>query len=230
MKPSVLASVLLGVMLGVAAAGFAVRPALDRDRAPRRIDLAAAVPKRFEGWSELPASTAQVVNPQTQALLDKLYSQVLTRTYVNADGYRIMLSVAYGDDQRGGLEAHRPEVCYPAQGFALLANQPLLLDTRFGPIAARRLDTQLGPRREPVTYWFAMGDQAVGNRLDARWVELRLALSGQVPHGLLFRVSSIDGDKERAYAQQRDFVDALLGAVAGPDRLTLSGLAGAATP
>ena len=25
--------------------------------------------------------------------------------------------MAYGDDQRGGLQAHRPEVCYPAQGF-----------------------------------------------------------------------------------------------------------------
>ena len=27
--------------------------------------------------------------------------------------------MAYGDDQRGGLQAHRPEVCYPAQGFKL---------------------------------------------------------------------------------------------------------------
>lgn len=49
----------------------------------------------------------QVVNPQTQELLDKLYSQILTRTYVNAKGYRIMLSLAYGSDQRGALQAHK---------------------------------------------------------------------------------------------------------------------------
>jgi EpsI family protein len=39
--------------------------------------------------------------------------------YVNASGYRIMLSLAYGSDQRGALQAHKPEVRYPAQGFTL---------------------------------------------------------------------------------------------------------------
>ena len=60
-----------------------------------------------------------MVNPQTQELLDKLYSEVLTRVYVNASGYRIMRSLAYGFDQRGAMQAHMPEVCYPAQGFIL---------------------------------------------------------------------------------------------------------------
>lgn len=217
-------------MVAVAALGFTVRPTTESGRTVKAIDLASAVPTRFDDWVELPASTAQVVNPQTQALLDKLYSQVLTRTYVNADGYRIMVSVAYGDDQRGGLEAHRPEVCYPAQGFTLLGNQASLLQTRFGGIEARQLDTKLGPRREPVTYWFTMGDEAVRSRLDMRWIELRMALSGQVPHGVLFRVSSIDGDKERAYRQQQAFVDALLGAVTGANRARLSGLSATSAP
>jgi len=51
--------------------------------------------------------------------LDKLYSQILNRVYVNATGYRIMLLLAYGSDQHGSLQADKPEVCYPAQGFAL---------------------------------------------------------------------------------------------------------------
>jgi EpsI family protein len=55
----------------------------------------------------------------TQKLRDELYSQFLNRVYVNATGYRIMLLLAYGSDQHGSLQADKPEVCYPAQGFAL---------------------------------------------------------------------------------------------------------------
>ena len=83
------------------------------------ISLATMIPKQFGDWREAPLRYAQVVNPQAQELLDKLYTEVLSRTYVNSDGYYIMLSLAYGSDQRGALQAHKPEVCYPAQGFTL---------------------------------------------------------------------------------------------------------------
>ena len=56
------------------------------------------VPKRFGDWREEPLRLMQVVNPQTQELLDKLYSEILTRVYVNSSGYRIMLSLAYGSE------------------------------------------------------------------------------------------------------------------------------------
>jgi len=65
-------------------------------------------------WREDPQRIVQVVDPQTRELLDKLYSETLSRTYVNANGYRIMLSLAYGSDQRDSLQVHKPEVCYPA--------------------------------------------------------------------------------------------------------------------
>ena len=111
--------VLAALMCGASVAGIAARPS---DRAAdngHAISLEAIVPGHFGDWGELPDQSAQIVNPQTKELLDKIYSQVLTRAYVNKEGYRIMLSMAYGDDQRGGLQAHRPEVCYPAQGFTL---------------------------------------------------------------------------------------------------------------
>ena len=53
-----------------------------------------------------------------------------------------MLSMAYGDDQRGGLQAHRPEVCYPAQGFKLGKVEDGSLSTSFGNIEVRRLDDE----------------------------------------------------------------------------------------
>ena len=167
---------------------------------------------------------AQVVNPQTEALIKTLYSQVLSRTYVNKEGYRIMLSMAYGDDQRGGLQAHRPEVCYPAQGFKLGRTEDGSLATSFGTIEVRRLTTTLGPRDEPVTYWLTVGDQVIKNKFDKRMAEIRLGLTGQIPDGLLFRISSIDNDTQRAFAMQQQFAAALLADVPAPTRKRLSGL------
>jgi EpsI family protein len=216
--------VLAGLMVLAAGGGIAARPSVKAsDGAPRYV-LEDIVPQQFGQWRELPEQGAQVVNPQTQQLLDKLYSQILTRTYVNEAGYRIMLSVAYGDDQRGALQAHKPEVCYPAQGFTLLSNVQAPLNTPFGDIATRRLNTRMGARQEPVTYWFTVGDRAVKNKLEKRMVEIRLGLTGQVPDGLLFRVSSIDPSPDRAFDEQDKFVTALLESVNPKNRMRLSGL------
>ena len=172
----------------------------------------------FGDWIELPEQSGQVVNPQTKELLDKLYSQVLTRTYVNKQGYRIMLSMAYGDDQRGGLQAHRPEVCYPAQGFKLGKVEDGALPTAFGNIEVRRLTTSLGARNEPVTYWLTVGDQVIRNKFEKRMAEIRLGLTGQIPDGLLFRVSSIDTDTRRAFAMQQKFAADMMAAVPAETR------------
>lgn len=221
--------VLAGLMALAAVGGIAARPTAKPPGSAPSYILEDTVPKQFGDWKLLPQAGAQVVNPQTQQLLDKLYSQILTRTYVNGQGYRIMLAMAYGDEQRGDLQAHKPEVCYPAQGFKLHSNDPAELATPFGGIAARRLSTSLGPRQEPVTYWFTMGDTAVKSKFQQRMVEVRMGLTGQVPDGLLFRVSSIDESSERAYRMHDAFVGDLLKAVSPRDRLRLSGL-GSANP
>jgi EpsI family protein len=224
MKPLHTALILAALMGGASFAGFAARPsvkAIDRGNA---IVLETAVPRGFGEWTELVDQKAQVVNPQTEALIKTLYSQVLSRTYVNKEGYRIMLSMAYGDDQRGGLQAHRPEVCYPAQGFKLGRTEDGSLATSFGAIEVRRLTTTLGPRDEPVTYWLTVGDQVIKNTFDKRIAEIRLGLTGQIPDGLLFRVSSIDRDPERAFALQQKFAADLLAAVPAETRRQLSGL------
>jgi EpsI family protein len=193
------------------------------DRGPA-VDLEGMVPRQFGGWREEVQPVAHVINPQTRELLDKLYSQILSRTYVNAEGYRIMLSIAYGHDQRAELQAHKPEVCYPAQGFTLQSLTAAVLDTQFGGIPATRLLTTMGQRKEPVTYWFTVGDSAIQSALQKRVVELRYGLTGQIPDGMLFRVSSIDGDPARAFYSQDEFVKQLLDAVPPADRVRLSGL------
>lgn len=222
--------VLAGLMLASAVAGLNARPESRPPGSAPRYVLEDTVPTQFGDWRVLPEQGGLVVNPQTQELLDKLYSQLLTRTYVNGSGYQIMLSLAYGDEQRGNLQAHKPEVCYPAQGFALHSNEEALIPTAFGDIAARQLDTSRGAREEPVTYWFTAGDTQVRNKLELRMVEIKMGLTGEIPDGLLFRVSSIDGSPKRAFEMHEEFVAALLQAVTPVDRKRLSGLGSGAAP
>jgi EpsI family protein len=216
--------VMAALMGGTAAAAYALRPGRHPVERGAQIDLEKLIPSQFGPWRQEAQAVAQVINPQTKELLDKLYNQILNRTYVAGADRRVMLSLAYGGDQRGSLEAHKPEVCYPAQGFRLLDERDGALATPFGSIPVRRLNTSMGPRVEPLTYWFTMGETLVQSRWDKRLVELRLALTGQIPDGLLFRVSSIDRDPERAWRVQQEFVTDLLGALGPAERARLTGL------
>jgi EpsI family protein len=215
-------ALMAALMCGTAAAAYALRPG--RRPTGAQVDLETLIPARFGAWQQETQSYAQVINPQTQELLNKLYNQILSRTYVAGPDRRVMLSLAYGGDQRGSLEAHKPEVCYPAQGFKLIDQRDGTLATPFGSIPVRRLNTSMGPRIEPLTYWFTMGETLVQSRWDKRMVELRLALTGQIPDGLLFRVSSIDGNPERAWQVQQEFVTDLLAALGPAERTRLAGL------
>jgi len=228
MKLGITALALAALMCGASVASISIRQGVlvgEKEPGSFGIKLETAVPEKFGDWVALTGQPQQVVNPQTKALLDSLYSQILTRTYVHKDGYRIMLSMAYGDDQRGGLQAHRPEVCYPAQGFKVSSKVDGRLPTEYGAIEVRRLTTSLGLRREPVTYWLTVGDQVIRNNFDKRLAEFRFAFTGQIPDGLLFRVSSIDDDPARAFAMQQRFAADMMSTVSAETRRKLSGLA-----
>jgi EpsI family protein len=191
------------------------------------LSLEAMIPARIGDWRE--QHFEHVINPQERERLDKLYSDTLSRTYVNSSGYMIMLSLAHGRDQRGDLEAHMPEFCYPANGFTLHRSESGQLATPFGEIPVRRLLMSRGTREEPVTYWFTFGTELIsldqaGRRLRRRLIEFRYAITGRIPDGLLFRVSSIDRDQSRANQLQDQFVNDLLRVLSPPERKRLSGL------
>jgi EpsI family protein len=206
------ALLLSGCMLGLSALAAAARHRASQGQSAEPPKLAQNIPQIFGAWKVLDAP-AQIINPQTQQVLDAIYSEIVARTYVNNQGYAVMLSVAYGNDQRGGLEAHRPEVCYPAQGFTVHAQGDASIDTSQGPLAVRQLRTSLGARIEPVMYWFAMADTVNATAFDKRMVQLRTTLTGAIPDGILLRVSSIDADAARAWRTQTTFVSALLDAM-----------------
>jgi EpsI family protein len=194
-------------MLLTAVAASLLTPRVHLSDRLGHLNLEADVPQQLGPWQLDRSGPASVVNPQTAEVLNKIYSQTLARTYINPQGYRIMLSVAYGGDQRDAMQVHYPEVCYPAQGFSVLQNRVDRIALVKNSIPVRRLETSLGnQRKEPVTYWITVGEHVVQGDLNKKWIEMSYGLKGLIPDGLLFRVSSIDADTAQAFRWQDQFV------------------------
>ncbi|HUP28875.1 MAG TPA: exosortase B [Usitatibacter sp.] len=204
-----------GVAIGLLMAGTALAvPSLKPVAAPGpAVDLESVIPTSFAGWRLDPDEAQVAVAPDVQARLDRLYRQIVSRTYVNAQGERMMVTVAHGGDQSDALKAHRQEVCYSAQGFTIhrLAHGELSSAGRTIPVT--RFVAVQGERVEPVTYWFTMGDRVVLGRVERLRVQLENGFAGRIPDGMLVRVSSLSADPAAAFASQQSFVSALTAAV-----------------
>jgi EpsI family protein len=214
------------LMLSAAGASVLLKPtAFLADQLPK-IDLERQIPRVFGTWRFEETDSARVVNPQAETLTNRLYNQLMTRTYVDmSSGERVMVSIAYGKNQTDSLQVHRPEGCYPAQGFTLHSVAPGRLQTRLGAIPVRRLETSLGTARpEPVTYWTTIGKHSVMTHIDKKLYEIRYSLSGMIADGLLFRISSISADSAAAFATHERFVRDLLSELPSSQLARLAGL------
>ena len=213
------------LMLLISAAGTLLRPSIMLADELPAVDLETLVPQQFGDWHVEQLYSAPVINPQQQETLERIYSQTLSRTYVNGQGYRIMLSVAYGRNQSKSLELHSPEICYPAQGFTVLHKEPAVLVLSGHNVPGIHLETSMGARHEPLTYWNVIGDQITTNMLSKRLVDLGYSVRGRIADGILMRVSSIDADNHNAYAQQARFSNDLALAITPPFRNRFIGAA-----
>lgn len=229
MKRMPLASVFMALLM-VSSAALAVVLKPDQklvDELPP-LSLEDAIPKSFGDWRVDPTMVPIDPSPDLQANLDEIYSQLLARTYVNAEGERIMLSIAYGANQSGdGSQVHRPEFCYTAQGFQVMANNVGSLVTQYGSLPVRRLLAVQGRRNEPITYWITVGDKATLPGLSRKVEQLAYGLTGKIPDGMLVRVSSISSKSDSAYQLQEKFIRDMLQSMDTKDRLRVAGRFGA---
>jgi EpsI family protein len=207
------------LMCGAAIAGVSARPDIEE----QANFLESTVPRTFGEWRVL-EERALIISPAIEKKLGEIYREWLSRTYVNATGDQVMLSMARSGNQIGIQQAHVPDICYPAQGFEIAGVKEGELPTTYGPIPVTRLTATMGARHEPVTYWLTMADQVVKTRLDKRIAQARAFLTGESPGGLLFRVSSIDRNSERGFAIQQKFVADMMASVSPEARRKLSGL------
>jgi EpsI family protein len=197
-------------MLASAAASVMLKPSEKvADQGPS-FQLEAAIPATFGEWKIDSSITPVIPSPDVKANLDRTYDQMVNRTYVNGNGQLMMLSIAYGSVQNLKLRTHRQEVCYRAQGFSVDQVRAAIIPVLGKQIPATHMFAVQGRRKEPVTYWFTMGDQVVRSYISRQVAQLKYAFSGYVPDGFLVRVSSFSAEPELAYPFQVKFADELM--------------------
>lgn len=202
-----------------AVSALALRPTQRAAETLPPIELQKQVPKSFSGWQIDNSIVPILPDPSVQAKLNEIYNQVLARTYVDGRGQRVMLSIAYGADQASDSTAvHRPEFCYSAQGFVVRDLGVETLTVSAKELRVRRLMGSIGARQEPITYWVTLNDQAVMPGVQRKLQQIRLGLSGQIPDGLLFRVSTIGADTKAGFETQQRFIVDLASAMPEPVR------------
>ena len=215
--PAVDRPVLLGrrhVLIGgamLAASGLAVA------RTPKAY-AAPIAKKRFQSW--VPDTVGRwnfvrasgVVLPPPDALVDRLYNNLVTRVYEAPDSPPMMLLIAYSNTQDGMLQIHRPEVCYPVGGYLLSPTASSSLHLGGRAVQANKFSAVGPDRTEQVLYWTRIGDA-----FPRSWTEQRLAvakanIAGRIPDGAMMRVSLIGNDLDAAEPVlegfARDFVAA----------------------
>ena len=108
-----------------------------------RVSLDSLLPIQFGDWKIEVNGYQSVVNPQAQEFINQLYSETLSRTYVNSEGRRVMLSLAYGADQSHDNQIHKPEVCYPAQGFQIISRKKDMVRMADRDLPVMRVTTEI---------------------------------------------------------------------------------------
>lgn len=184
--------------LGLAAASGIAQARLPVPVAPRIGEdrFTALIPNKVGAFNF--DSESGLVLPPSDALSDRLYDNLVTRTYSNAAGQVVMLLIAYNNKQDGVLQIHRPEICYPAGGYALTEVMPIDVPlTQATMLPGQIFGAESEARNEIVLYWTRVGEKFPRRWLEQRWAVAEANLQGVVPDGVLARVSTIGNDLGR---------------------------------
>jgi EpsI family protein len=188
-------SIVLGAtMLATAAAVLVLQPEpLPANSQPV---LAQTVPTAFGDWREVSA-VAEQVDPGKSAedpSMDRPYDDILMRAYGNSRGDVVLLTLAYGRNQRQEVKIHRPDVCYTAQGFQLVSRSRVSFPvTGIGgkSVEGMRMLVSAPGRTEAVSYWIRIGDVFTDNAWAIRYHIFEQGVSGRAVDGMLVRASQI---------------------------------------
>jgi EpsI family protein len=198
-----------GILLSAAGIAYARQPVVAAEPVKSKA-FQALVPKQFGKWQS--AESGDVILPPPDALRDRLYDNLVTRAYAAPGQEPVMLLLAYNNAQDGVLQVHRPEVCYPVGGFQLSETRDIPFTDGRHTIAANFF-TATGPDRvEQVAYYTRLGSAYPRTWAEQRLAVVRANLAGDIPDGMLMRVSLLGRNADTAKAELQEFASSFLAA------------------
>ncbi|KQT37340.1 MULTISPECIES: exosortase C-terminal domain/associated protein EpsI [unclassified Methylophilus] len=190
-------------------------------------DLENNIPQEFKDWKLVPQLTQQVSLVSDNNMQNQIYDDVLMRTYVNKEGEKVMLALAYAKEQRQDVKIHQPDICYPAQGYQMLKSTlaSFAISANASPIVGKNQVYTSSSHLEAVSYWVRVGD---GTFLSGLQMRLKIIEDGlfkqRFDDGILVRVSSIaqnDSETEKLFKLHERFLNDLTASVTGNNRKLL---------
>ena len=215
------------LLIGAACASTAATAAWFRPRRSNQqlgtSELSDLIPKQIGAWRYGNADGVVIARSE-EAVPVEAYDQLVARSYEAAGLPTIMLLVAYGAVQGGTLQLHRPETCYPGQGFELSDfAAPDLAFTSASTIAARRFTAVRDDRVERLLYWTRVGEKFPRSTAELYSAVLQSVLRGTVPDGVLVRISTLTNNSPSADRAIESFVTSMLKGLSPPARRLLLG-------
>jgi EpsI family protein len=186
--------------------------------------LGDIVPPRIGRWSHGDKQSV-IVARADDAFPAAGSDQLVARSYRSADAPTVMLLIAYGSTQGATLQLHRPETCYPGQGFRLSDFSEPALALGGGRIQARRFTATRDQRVERLIYWTRIANSFPRNTAGEYAAILGSVVSGMVPDGVLVRLSTLTPDIAQADAALDRFAAELVRSVSPLGRRVLLGAA-----
>ncbi len=184
--------------------------------------LEAAIPHTLGAWRFVGASGLVLPPPDETEV--RTYDQVLTRVYTDGDGPPVMLLVAYGGGQTGLFAVHRPEACYPAQGYRLQGREGVRLPVASGrSVPGTFWTAESDIRTEQLLYWTRIGRDFPKSWAAEHVAVVRNNLARRLPDGVLVRMSMLSNDPAASLVRLEAFARALTGRVGPLGRRVLLG-------
>lgn len=198
-----------GILLSASGIAFARQPEIAAAPVDGKV-FQSLVPKRFGMWQA--TESGDVLLPPPDTLRDRLYDNLVTRSYTASGQNPVMLLLAYNNAQDGVLQVHRPEVCYPVGGFKLSETREIPFRDGSRIIPANFF-TAVGPDRvEQVAYYTRLGQAYPRTWAEQRLAVMRANLAGDIPDGMLMRVSLLGRNPASAQAELEQFASSFMAA------------------
>lgn len=116
----------------------------------------------LEGWDGMPAP--ELAPDVADVLAADAY---LHRYYVSEIG-AVEMDVAYYTQRRVGASMHSPLNCLPGNGWTILEDRELTVDTSVGPRQVRELVVKRNESVYAMTYWYQNGHRVLSGEASTR--------------------------------------------------------------
>lgn len=207
-------AVIGGVLACASGLAYARQPKIAAP-AMNKKTFVSLVPGPFGEWTTL--TEGDVVLPPPDALSDRLYDNLVTKVYQKPGSPPVMMLIAYNNEQNGVLQVHRPETCYPVGGYELTKTEKIGIPNRGSSIPASIFTATSPTRTEQVLYFTRLGNSFPRSWVDQRISVINANLAGDIPDGIMMRVSMLGIGQEQAKPLLFDFIREFISA--SPPRL-----------